>query len=308
MRVLITGVAGFLGSSLAKRLVAQSHKVVGLDVLNRAEAWRLGDLKLTDYLWQDVGDVRADQLEGVTHIVHTAASVDVGHSERSPRHAVYQSVHGTVAICEAARRARIPIQRMILISSYSAYGRVERQPIVETEPLRPTTVYGAVKASQEAIALSYFHSHKLPVAVIRSSTIYGPYSRITLPVNLFLTKAIRGETITLTGDGSQKRDQNFIDNVVGALIAMLDMRREIVGEVFNIGSCEEVSMFDLANSCINVIGSSSGIEFAPARFGEEGRLVLDCSKAKALLGYEPAIALPEGLRLTRDWMASRGRA
>ena len=307
MRVLITGIAGFLGSSLAKRLVTLGHEVVGLDVLHRAEAWRLGDLKLTDFLWQDVGDVRADQLEGVTHIVHTAASVDVGHSERSPRHAAYQSVNGTIAICEAARRARIPIQRLILISSYSAYGRVARQPIVATEPRHPTTVYGAMKASQEAIALSYFHSHKLPVAVIRSSTIFGPYSRTTLPVNLFMTRAMRGEPIMLTGDGRQTREQNFISNVIDAILYLLDARSSLDGEVFNIGSCREVSMLDLARTCISIAGSESKIEFAGARFGEEGRLALDCSKARQILGYEPKVHLAEGVRLTHDWMASRER-
>ncbi|MDO8689274.1 MAG: NAD-dependent epimerase/dehydratase family protein [Dehalococcoidia bacterium] len=330
MRVLITGVAGFLGSSLAKRLVELGHEVVGLDILHRNEAWRLGDLKI-DYLWKNSEDVHQDDIP--SHVIHCAASTDVPHTAASPRHAVNASIHGTVALLEACKRAmepgsqhaaRDPLKRVIVVSSYSAYGRVPHGAlgITEENVLKPTTLYGAMKAAQEAIAWGFWQSNNVPVACIRLATLYGENSRATLPVALFMGKALKNEPITITGTGQQTRDQNYISNAVDGIIQALFKKEhaagmscghepvEISGRAYNIGSGHEITMAMLATLCIEAVrdaghDTSSKIVYTPPRFGEEGRLFLDNGVAENVFGYKPAIGLEKGLKRTAKWMVKR---
>jgi len=303
LKLLISGSAGFVGSHLCKRFVADGHEVIGIDTTNRSDAWRLEDCKLAEYLWMDLADLRVIP-PGADAVVHTAASADVGLTDRSPRHAVHQSISGTVALLEACRHAYL--RQIVIISSYSVYGMQPVQPIPEDVVLKPTSIYGAVKASQETIALSYARAHGLPVTVIRSATMYGPFGRATVPVSIFLRKALAGEPITLTGSGNQTRDQTYVGNTVDAIAKILDAPASTHSEIFNIGSGEEVSILNLAEACIRAVNSKSEILHAPERAGEEGRLTLDVSKARRVLGIVPLVPLGQGIALTAEWMQSRG--
>lgn len=309
MDVIVTGCAGFLGSSIARQLIANGHAVTGMDSMHLDDAWRLKGAPLKSYLWKGIQDLHESEVQD--YVIHCAGSADVAHTRNSPRLAVDQSIYGTAALMEACRRRGV--KRVVLISSYSAYGRSPYQPIPEDVPLRPTSLYGAVKAAQESIALAYANDG-VPVVAIRSSTLYGPRGRATLPVTLFLGKAMRGEPITLTGDGSQTRDQNYVGNAVTAIIAALTADG-VVGQAINVGSGREVTMLELAQLCIKVemgLGgllnrTPSRIEFLPPREGEEGRLVLDIEKAKRLLGYEAKVSLGDGIKMTAEWMRKSGR-
>jgi nucleoside-diphosphate-sugar epimerase len=299
MKVMVTGAAGFLGSTLCKRLFSEGWDVVGVDLMHHADAWRLKELPL-DYQWLALQDIH----EVPPYIVHTASVTDVGYASRSPINAVNQTVLGTVGLMEAARR-NSHIERVVVIVSHSVYGSVERQPVKEDELLRPRNLYGAVKAAQEQVAMSYWYSYQIPVTVVRSSIMFGEFERTGALVSLFLSRSMRGDPIVIHGDGSQTRDMNYVQNTVDGILKVL-LHDKAVGEAFNVGSGDEVSVRQLASLCIQLTESKSEIMHVDSRQGEEGRMALDITKAREILGYEAKISLYEGLARTADWLAKRG--
>lgn len=321
MKVLISGAAGFLGSHLCAELAAKGHQVVAMDLLHQHEAWRLRGIPLAAYKWGACEDLQASDLTGIEGVIHCAASTDVPYTRGSPRAAVNTSILGTVALLEAAKQ-NATVNRLVIVSSYSAYGRVphEADGIHENNELHPTTLYGAMKAAQELVGGGYYHSDNLPVTFARLATLYGPRSRATLPVALFIKKVLAGEPITLTGDGRQTRDQNWVGNAAKGLVAMLEAPAPaVVGQAFNLGSGQEVSMQQLAKEVLwslaeQGIGAARGgelglpITYGPARFGEEGRLFLSNAKAVKAFGYQPLVSLKTGIYETVAWFLAERRA
>jgi len=204
-----------------------------------------------------------------------------------------------VSVLEAARHSPV-LERFVQISSHSAYGPQQVQPIPEDSVLRPGTLYGAIKAFQEQVAMSYHRSFEMPVSVIRSATLYGPHIRAGALVRVFLERAARDETITVSGAGTQSRDLTHVDSTVEGIVLALE-RDVAIGQIFNVGSGEDIAIVDLAQRAIQIMGAGR-VEHGPERFGEEGRLALDMSKAVELLGYRPALTVDEGLRQTADWV------
>lgn len=294
--VMVTGAAGFLGSTLCRRLAADGWKVLGVDLMHRNDAWRLQGVDL-EYQWLSLQDIR----EVPPNVIHTASVTDVGYAARSPVNAINQTVLGTLAVMEAANRNE-RLERAVVISSHSVYGKVARQPIREDEALHPGNLYGATKGAQELVSMSYWHSYRMPVVVVRSSIMFGEYERTGALVSLFLGKALRNEPIVIHGDGSQTRDMNYVHNTVDGILEVLVNRRAI-GETFNVGSGEEISVRDLAERCIQATGSASEIRNVEARPGEEGRSALDITKARRILGYEPRVSFYEGLKRTATWLS-----
>ncbi len=298
-RVLVSGAAGFLGSHLARALVQRGNEVTILEHTHLHDAWRLREMGIAGrvkYIWKAIQDATPGDMED--YVIHCAASSDVAHTRSSPRFAIDTSIQGTVNLLEACRSRGV--KRVVVISSYSVYGRQEKQPIDEAALPNPSTLYGAIKLGAEKIALSYVHED-VPIVALRLATLYGSWARATVPVAIFLRQALAGELITLTGDGEQKRDHNYIDNAVPAILSALDA--DAVGEVINVGSGREVSMLDLAIMCVKAAGrDKSLIHFAPPRRAEEGRLVLNIDKAKRLLKYEPLVQLEDGINTVVQWM------
>ena len=298
MRVLITGVAGFLGSRLARRLLDEGWDVQGLDIVSKSSANRIRDLPI-DYLWASCHDLRTVD---VTHIVHCAAIADIPFAIENPIHTFHQNILGTASMMEVATsHSKQKIERVIIISSESVYGRAKHVPITEEEPPNPSNVYGVSKASEEMIARSYHYSKKLPITILRSASMYGEGSRVDQVIPIFLRLALEDKPIVIHGKGLQTRDFNYIDNVIDGIILALKSD-DAIGETFNIASGQEKSIAELAEICKRVTGSKSEIKFEGERAGEEGRLALDIAKAQRVLGYRAKVDLDEGIQRVTNWM------
>lgn len=303
-RILITGVAGFVGSRLAKDLLAQGHSVVGIDIVPREHATRIKDLSAIEYHWQSLQDLEG--IYGAVSIIHTAAVTDVPFSIPNPTTTIQQNVVGTMKLLDAARRewgARRDYgeSRIIIQSSESVYGSTTRVPIPEDTPLRPSNIYGASKAAAEMVVWSYHYSHGLPTVILRSSSLFGPDMRMTQVTPIFLRQALKGQPITVHGAGDQTRDFNYVDNLIDGIFRAL--QKAPAGSVFNLAGDNEISVTALAEKCIEVMGSSSEIIHTPQRAGETGvRLAPDITAARQALGYSPEVSFDEGLARTADWI------
>lgn len=297
-RVLITGVAGFLGSRLARRMAVEGWEVIGLDLVPRDYAWRLEDVNL-DYRWGSCQDLH--HLDA-PYVVHCGSQADVPLGITAPAYTLQQNVVATLALLQAAQR-HDGLERLLLQSSEEVYGYCPRLPLKEEERLNPTNLYGVSKAAQEMLVMAWHHSYGLPVTVVRSSTIFGEGMRRTQVIPIFLAQALRGEPLTVHGDGSQTRDFHWVDDHVDAMITALT-KPEAAGQIINVGSGEERSVYGLAELCTHITRSHSGISFEPQRPGEQGlRVVLDITLARELLGYTPKVSFWDGLERMAAWLA-----
>jgi len=269
-----------------------------MDIIPRGSAWRLEGLKI-DYEWRSCQDIRSVD---APYIIHTAAIADVPYALTSPIATLSTNVLGTAMLMEACAR-HDGFERIVIQSSESVYGYAKRVPIPEEEPLNPSSVYGASKAAQEMVGMAYRHSHRLPVTVIRSSTLFGPEMRMSQVVPIFLRQAFLGEPITVHGDGHQSRDMQPVDNLVDGILLALT-KQLATGQVFNIASGNEVTINQIARTCIELTNSRSPIIHTRQRPGEQDiRLVPDITKARTILGYEPRISFQEGMTMTAQWMS-----
>ena len=296
-RVLITGVSGFLGARLARRLIRDGWEVIGLDLVPREYAWRLEGVQL-DYRWGSCQDIH--ELDA-PYVVHCASQADVPLSLSAPAYTVSNNVGGTLALLEAAKR-HDGLERFLLQSSEEVYGYSPTLPLKEKQRLNPTNVYGVSKAAQEMLVMAYYHCYRLPVTVLRSSTIIGEGMRRTQVIPIFLSQALRGEPLTIHGDGNQTRDFNWVDNHIEAMVTALTSPRA-KGQTINVGSGEERSVNSVAMECVLATGSNSHIQYLPQRPGEQGlRVVLDISRAREVLDYRPRLGFADSLGRMRTWL------
>ncbi|MCS6963131.1 NAD-dependent epimerase/dehydratase family protein [Thermoflexus sp.] len=297
MRILITGGAGFLGAALANRLVREGHTVLALDDLSAGDPQRLdsrvvlarGDVRDVPRLWT--------LLQGVDLVYHLAARVSVPESILYPR--VYQDVNvgGTVALLEAMRDAGV--KRLVLASSGAVYGDQPVQPVHEELLPRPLSTYAVTKLAAEHFVRTLGRLWGFEVVILRIFNAYGPGQPLPAahaPVtSRFLKQAVEGGTLVIFGDGTQTRDFVYVDDVVEALLAA-GKRTDLNGEILNVGSGQEISVNELAEIVMRVVGRHVPVIHSPAQDGGVARLCADLRRAERLLGYRPRVFLEEGLR------------
>ena len=302
-RVVVTGGAGFIGSHVVDALLELGSDVVAIDDLSvgdRSNLAEAGGAKLV------VGDVRdADlldrELRGAAVVVHMACD-NLRASLANPMRS--HEVNATGSLVAALAAARAAVERFVYVSSSEAYGSAVREPMEEDHPLRPTTVYGAAKAAGELYAQSCMRAYDLPVTVIRPFNSYGPRSHAegtSAEVIPKMTARIRaGEAPVIFGDGSQTRDFTWVEETARGIVAAAACD-ELVGEAVNIAFGRGVSIREVCDLLLDIVGSDLEPELVEARPGDVEAHYADTTKARTVLGFEAQIELREGLERYVEW-------
>jgi UDP-glucose 4-epimerase len=306
MKVLITGGAGFIGSHLAEALLERGDEVYVLDDLSTGSIDNIEHLKGAKGFRYTIDTVMnepstAEQVDRVDVVVHLAAAVGVRLIVESPVHTIETNVHGTETVLKLANKKK---KRVLLASTSEVYGKSVEFPFREDSDLvmGPTTKgrwsYACSKAIDEFLALAYYKEKKLPVTVVRLFNTVGPRQtgRYGMVIPNFVRQALAGAPITVHGDGSQRRCFTDVSDVVRALLGLID-NPGAIGEVFNVGSQQEISILELAKKVKAKTKSASEIVFVPyEKAYEEGfedmpRRIPDTSKIEKLIGYRPTVSL-----------------
>ena len=237
-------------------------------------------------------------------VLHLGALIPIPYSYRHPREYVAANVTGTLNVLEAVRRS--DVGRLVQVSSSEVYGTAQTVPIPETHPLVPQSPYAATKVAADQLALSYWRSFSVPVAVARPFNTFGPRQSARGVIPTIIAQALTRDVVEL-GSTSPTRDFLYVEDTARA-IAHCGLANGIEGETINFGSGREISIGDLADEIIRRIGREVQIVSSEERvrppLSEVERLLADTRKAGELLGWQPSVAFEDGLQLTIDWMAT----
>jgi UDP-glucuronate 4-epimerase len=309
-KVLITGGAGFIGSHLARSLVAAGAKVGILDNFDdfyspQAKRQNIKDLAAEVF----VADIRdAAQLQQVANrgwdsIVHLAALAGVRPSIANPRAYIETNVTGTLNVLEAARAAGIG--QVVFGSSSSVYGASGKGPFKESSPLPATlSPYAATKVAGEQLCSVYSHLHGIRCIMLRFFTVYGPGQRPDLAISKFTRAILEGRPIPFHGDGSSQRDYTHVSDIVAGISAALNYRKTPY-EVFNLGSGRRITLANLVETLERITGKAAILERLPEQAADMPETWADIGKAKSALGYAPGKRLMEGLADFACWTQQR---
>ena len=304
MKLFVTGGAGFIGSNYVRRVLAGTDdEVTVFDALtyagNLANLAGLDDDLRYRFVRGDVCDREAVSAAMAGHqaVVHFAAESHVDRSITSADAFVHTNCTGTNVVCDVARQTGV--ERFVHISTDEVYGSIAVGSFTETDPVGPRSPYSASKAGSDLIALSYFHTHGLPVVVTRSSNNLGPYQYPEKVIPLFVTRLLDGLRVPLYGDGGNVRDWCHVEDNCVAIDLVL--RQGETGEIYNIGAGNEITNLDLTNRLLALSGADqSMVEPVADRLGHDRRYSVDSSKARAL-GWAPQRRLDEALAATVAW-------
>ncbi len=304
MKQLVTGGAGFIGSNYVRYVLAHTDdEVVVYDALTYAG--NLSTLRDVDddprysFVKGDICDpgTLEDAMQGVDAVVHFAAESHVDRSIASGDDFVTTNCFGTNIVMDTARRLEVP--RVVHIGTDEVYGSVEEGSSLETDPLEPRSPYSASKAGSDLIALSYHHTHGLPVTVTRCTNNFGPYQYPEKAIPLFTTNLLEGKTIPLYGDGLNERDWLFVDDHCAAVLLVL--LEGAAGEIYNVGAGNETPNRVLVDRLLALVGKDeSSVEYVEDRLGHDRRYSVDIGKVTAL-GWRKERTLDEALEATVDW-------
>src|SRR5436190_381613 len=307
---LITGVAGFIGSSLARAVLAQGDQVRGIDNLSTGKRDNIAEIEnKIDFREADLADldVLQDACRGVDYVFHEAAIPSVPKSVLDPLGSNRANVDGTVHVLIAARDAKV--KRVVYAASSSAYGDTPALPKHEGMPPNPISPYAVAKLASEYYMTSFYRCYGLETVCLRYFNIFGPRQDPDSPYSgvlaKFITQMLRGEQPTIFGDGTQSRDFTYVDNAVQAnLLACKAPASEVAGRVFNIGVGQRVDLNETFRLLQKIIGYNGEVKYAPERAGDVKHSVAELTRAKRHLGYTPKIYFEEGLRRTVEWYRS----
>ena len=311
MRALITGGAGFIGSHLAAAPLDAGHEVEVVDDLSTGSMENIEHLKNRrgfQYVIDSVTneDLLAEQTDRCDVVFHLAAAVGVKLIVERPVHTIETNVHGTEVVLTQANKNSQKKKLVIVASTSEVYGKSTEIPFREDADLRLGATwkhrwaYACSKALDEFLALAYWKEKKLPVIVVRLFNTVGPRQtgQYGMVVPNFVKQALAGQPITVFGDGSQSRSFTYVGDVVDALMRLVD-EPKAVGEVFNVGNGQEISILGLAEKIKEMTGSQSEIVKVPydqaygAGFEDMPRRVPDITKLQKFTGYEPKVQLTE---------------
>ena len=319
MKILITGGAGFIGSHLAEGHLKRGDEVYIIDDLSTGSMENIGRIKGQSnfhYYLDSVTNhhLMAELVDLSDAVYHLAAAVGVKLIVGSPVRTLETNVHGTEVVLQHAAKKR---KRVLITSTSEVYGKRDRVPFSEDDDLvmgatdKGRWSYACSKAMDEFLAIAYWKEKKVPTVIARLFNTVGPRQtgRYGMVIPNFVRQALKGEDITVYGDGSQSRCFTHVSDVVGALMRLID-NQKAVGEVYNIGSDREVTILELAERVKSLTGSDSKIVFVPYdQAYEDGfedmlRRVPDISKIHKLIDYQPTFDLNEILGSVIDYQRS----
>jgi UDP-glucose 4-epimerase len=311
---LITGVAGFIGSSLARAVLAQGDQVRGIDNFATGKRENLSEiLDKIDFREADIGNLDSlhQACRDVDYIFHEAAIPSVPKSVLDPLGSNRANVDGTVHLLIAARDAKV--KRVVYAASSSAYGDTPTLPKHEGMTPNPISPYAVAKLASEYYMKSFYRCYGLETVCLRYFNIFGPrqdpsstYSGVLAK---FITLMLQGEQPTIFGDGKQSRDFTYIDNVISAnLLAAKAPAAQVAGEVFNVATGARFDLNQTFQLLKNITGYSGDVKYAPERPGDVKHSLADLSRTEKQLGYKPLVNFEEGLRRTVEWYRGQRKA
>lgn len=304
---LITGIGGFIGSSLARELLSRGEQVRGVDNFATGRRENLVEiLDRIDFREADILDLDAmhKACAGVEFVLHQAAIPSVPKSVLDPLGSNRANVDGTVNVLVAARDAKV--KRVVYAASSSAYGDTPTLPKHEAMKPDPISPYAVAKLASEQYMISFYRCYGLETVCLRYFNIFGPRQDPSSPYSgvlaKFITLMLRGEQPTVFGDGEQSRDFTYIDNAVAAnLLACMAPAAEAAGRVFNVATGRRITLNETFHLLQALTGYKGDVKYGPERGGDIKHSLADISKAEAALGYKPQVDFEEGLRRTVAW-------
>jgi len=307
VRALVTGAAGFIGSTLVDRLLAEGHEVIGVDNLSSGRKTNLEQANQNtnfteiedDIVTADLDDLLAQHQPEV--VFHLAAQIDVRHSVKDPIHDAQVNVIGTLRLAEAARKANV--RKIIHTSSGgSIYGTPHKFPTNETTNTDPASPYAAGKVAGEIYLNTFRHLYGVDCSHIAPANVYGPrqdpHGEAGV-VAIFAKALLSGKSTRVFGDGSNTRDYVYVDDVVDAFVRAAGPKGG--AQRFNIGTGLETSDRKLHSVVAKAAGAPDDPEFAPARLGDLKRSCLDVRLAEMVLGWHPKVRLDDGVARTVEY-------
>ncbi|GAB3340760.1 GDP-mannose 4,6-dehydratase [Larkinella ripae] len=310
MTILLTGGAGFIGSSLARQLLQENHQVICLDSLDAyydpAIKWKNVQQTLNHPSYQfHEGDIRDVELihtlfrtYAFDAVIHLAARAGVRPSVQDPALYYDVNVNGTLTLLQAMQQSGV--KKMVFASSSSVYGDSPRVPFDENDTAdRPLSPYAASKRSAELLCHTFHHLYGFDIFCLRFFTVYGPHQRPEMAISQFTDSILNGIAINVFGDGSTARDYTYVDDIVKGIIKSLEQVKGY--EILNIGGSDPISLTGLIQVIEKTVGRSALINRLPMQAGDVQQTFANISKAAQLIGYQPSVRIEDGIRQFVDW-------
>lgn len=294
MRVMVTGGSGFIGSHVVDKLRAAGHHVRVFDMVpykyRDDVEWYKGSVLNYDELRMSIGDVDA--------VYHLAAVADVNDVYNEPLYAEAINVRGTIHVLEAARRSGV--KRVIYGSTVWSYSETDGTEVDELTPLHPPAhLYTATKIASEYYCHSYSKLYDLPTTILRYGIPYGPRARRAAVIPIFVNKALNGDPITITGDGSQFRKFVYVEDLAEGNVLALNPSAE--NKIYNLDGKEKVTIRQIAEIVQKLAGNNTEIRYTEARPGDFSGKEISNKRAYKELGWEPKVGIEEGIRRYIEW-------
>ena len=305
MRILITGGCGFIGSNVVRHFVRKhpSDTIINYDKLTYAgNPENLRDIEKEpnyQFIWGDVCnfELLRHVLRGVDCVIHLAAESHVDNSVGDSLPFTMSNTYGTHVLFEAARINGV--KRIIHVSTDEVYGDIEEGSFRESDKLNPNNPYSASKAAAEMIVRAYHKTYRMPVIITRGNNVYGPYQYPEKIIPKFITNLLEGKRVPLHGDGGNIRTYMYVEDVCDAIHLIFE--KGAVGEIYNIGTKDEISNLELTRTILKEMGKDEKmIEFVPDRPFNDRRYSIDTGRL-AKLGWRQRTPFPEGIRKTIRW-------
>ena len=311
IKILVTGIAGFIGSNLGEHLIKGDFKIIGIDnfdpFYNRTT--KLNNLELLSkapgfkFYEADIRDISSLRsvfnAEKPDIIIHLAAKAGIRPSLKDPKAYYDVNVMGTLNILEMMKEFNI--SKMIFGSSSSIYGNNKKVPFSENDSVdNPISPYASSKKSCELLCHTYHHLYDFDIFCLRFFTVYGPRQRPDLAIHKFTKLIMEGNPIPFYGDGSTERDYTYIDDIVNGILGAMNNLNGY--DIFNIGESKTISLSKMVTTLENIIGKIAILEKLPMQPGDVEKTYADISKAKQILGYNPTFSFEEGIEKFIKWL------